>query len=98
MELNEQIAQGDHAKRLLEDPLLQAAMADIREAVIEQWVSLGVENDVQAKELKRLLWAADQFKAIFEARIAGATIARQELHMRENTEIKRDAARGRLYA
>jgi hypothetical protein len=98
MELTEQIAQGDHAKRILEDPLVKEALADIKAAIIEQWVSLGVENDAQAKELKRLLWAADQFAAIFESRVAGATIARQELHMRENMEIKREAAKGRLYA
>lgn len=97
MELTERITQGDHAKRLLEDPLLKEALADIRTAVIDQWCALSIENKAQAEELKRLLWAADQFTATFEARIAGATIARQELHMRENMEIKREAAKGRLY-
>lgn len=98
MELTEQIALGEHAKRILDDELVQAALADIRAAVIEQWASLPIENKAQAEELKRLLWAADQFAAIFESRVAGATIARQELHMRENMEIKREAAKGKLYA
>lgn len=98
MELTEQIALGEHAKRILDDTLVQAALADIRTAVIEQWASLPIENKAQADELKRLLWAADQFTAIFESRVAGATIARQELHMRENMEIKREAAKERLYA
>lgn len=98
MTSEEQIARGEHAKRILDDKLVQEALAEIEAAVVDQWKSLGVENKAQAEELKRLLWAGQQFVAIFEAHVAGATIARQELHMRENNQIKRDAAMERLYA
>lgn len=94
----EQIARGEHAKRILEDDLVKQALADITAAVTEQWAALPIENESQARELKRLLWAGQQFTAIFEGLIAGAAISRQELLMRENIETKRDAAKGRLYA
>jgi hypothetical protein len=96
MSPEEQIARGDHAKRLLDDPLLQEAMGQVRQAIIDSWASLGVENKAQAEELKRLLWAANQFKAVFESLVAGATIIRSELLLDVNMETKRDAALRRI--
>jgi hypothetical protein len=93
----EHIQRGEHAKRILDDELVQFAMAEIRKTVVDQWAALGVENKAQAEELKRLLWASQQFEAIFVSLVAGATVARNELLLRENMEIKRDAAKGRLY-
>lgn len=96
MSPEEEIQRGEHAKRILDDELVKMALGEIEQAVIDQWRVLGVENKTQAEELKRLLWASQQFRAIFESLIAGATVARSELLMRENMEIKRDAAKGRL--
>lgn len=93
----EAIQRGDHAKRILDDELVKESLAEIELAVVDQWRALGVENKPQAEELKRLLWASQQFRAIFESLVAGATVARNELLLRENMEIKRDAAKGRLY-
>jgi len=97
MSHQDDISRGDHAKRILEDDLVQSALHEIEAAVIDQWRTLGVENKAQAEELKRLLWASQQFRTIFEAMIAGATMSKQELLMKENFEIKRDAAKGKLY-
>lgn len=96
MSPEEEIQRGEHAKRILDDDLVKMALDEIEQAVIAQWRALGVENKTQAEELKRLLWASQQFRAIFESLIAGATVARSELLMRENMEIKRDAAKGKL--
>lgn len=92
----EHIARGEHAKRLLDDTLLKEALAEIKQAVIEQWAALSVQNKEQAEELKRLLWAAKQFEAIFVAHVGGATIARSELLLETNMQIKAEAAQRRI--
>ena len=96
MDAAEQIARGEHAKRLLNDPLFQEAMRETRQAVIDQWVALGVENKAQAEELKRLLWAANQFEAVFVSLMGGATIARGELLSAESMQTKAEATQRRI--
>lgn len=92
----EQIQRADHAKRLLEDPLLIEALADIEAAIIGQWCDLSVTDKTTAEDLKRLLWAAKQFKAIFEVTIGGGAVARNEL-LADATKQRADAARKRMY-
>ncbi len=92
----QQIARGEHAKRLLDDPLLQEAMRETRKAVTDAWAALPVENKAQAEELKRLLWAANQFEAIFIAHVGGAQIMRSELLLDTNMQIKAEAAQRRI--
>lgn len=98
MDHQEAINRATRAKLILEDDLVKEAFAELESAVIDQWKALGVENKAQAEELKRLLWASQQFKTIFETLIAGGTIAQNELLMRENMEIKREAAMERIRA
>lgn len=93
----EAIQAADAARMVLDNPLISRALADIEQAVIEQWAALGVENKAQAEELKRLLWAAKQFRSIFEVTIAGGTVARNELLNASTMEIRRDAALRRIY-
>lgn len=92
----QQIARGEHAQRLLDDPLLQEALAETRRAVMDAWAALPVENKAQAEELKRLLWAANQFEAIFIAHVGGAQIMRSELLLDTNMQIKAEAAQRRI--
>ena len=97
MSHEDNIRRGEHAKRVLEDELVKEALAETRTAITEQWMALSVTDKAQAEELKRLLWASQQFENIFTSLIAGAEISKQELLMQSNMEIKRDAAKGRLY-
>jgi len=92
----EEITRGEHAKRLLEDPLFKEAMDLVKQVVIDQWVALGVENKAQAEELKRLLWAANQFEAVFVSLMGGATIARDQLLSAESMETKAEAVQRRI--
>ncbi|MEW6022850.1 MAG: hypothetical protein AB1807_11990 [Pseudomonadota bacterium] len=92
----EQIARGEHAKRLLDDPLLKEALAEIKQAIVESWAALPVENTAQAEKLKHLLWATKQFEAIFVAQVGGATIARSELLLDTNMQIKAEAVTRRF--
>jgi hypothetical protein len=94
----QQIARGEHAKRLLDDPLFQEAMRETRQAVIDAWAALPVENKAQAEELKRLLWAANQFEAVFVSFAGGATILRAELLSRESMQTKAEAVQRRINA
>ncbi len=92
----QQIARGEHAKRLLDDPLFKEAMRETRQAVIDAWAALPVENKVQAEELKRLLWAANQFEAVFTSLVGGAQIMQSELLLTENMQIKAEATQRRI--
>jgi hypothetical protein len=92
----EEITRGEHAKRLLEDPLFKESMDLVKQVVIDQWVALGVENKAQAEELKRLLWAANQFEAVFVSLMGGATIARGQLLSAEGMQTKAEAVQRRI--
>ena len=94
----EHIARGEHAKRLLDDPLLKEALVEMKQAVMEGWAALPVENTAQAEKLKHLLWATKQFEAFFVAQVGGATIARSELLQDTNMQIKAEAVQRRMNA
>jgi hypothetical protein len=96
MSLQDQINAGDRAKLLLDDPDIKGALAEIKQTIMESWASLSVENKAQAEELKRLLWAANQFESIFTVTIAGGHFAKNEL-LADNAQIRADAARNRLH-
>lgn len=87
----------DAARLVLENPLVAKALGDIEQAVIDQWVALGVENRAQAEELKRLLWAAKQFRAVFEVTIAGGSVAKNELLNADHMQARHEAMRARIY-
>ena len=93
----EQIARADHAKLLYSDPMIQEALAEMKAAIVGQWADLGVENKAQAEELKRLLWAAQQFESIFTVTISGGAVARNELANASTMNIRAEAARKRMY-
>jgi len=93
---DEQIARGEHAKRLLNDPLLKEALAEIKQAIVDSWAALPVENTAQAEKLKHLLWASKQFESVFIAHVGGATIARNELLLDTNMQIKAEATQRRI--
>ena len=92
----DEITRAEQAKRILTDELFQASFDEVETAIIGQWCDLGVENKAQAEELKRLLWAAKQFRAVFESTIAGAQVAKNELLSAESMQIKREAALERV--
>lgn len=96
MSRTEDISRAEHAKRILGDELVKSALADIEATIVAQWADLSVENKAQAEELKRLLWAAKQFKAIFEVTIAGGAVARNELLNAETMQIRQEAALERV--
>ena len=87
----------DAARMVLENPLVAQALDTVEQTIVDQWIALGVENRTQAEELKRLLWAAKQFRSIFEVTIAGGTVAKNELLNAETMQVRQEAARRRIY-
>ena len=94
---DEAIRRGERARLILEDTLVQEAFAAVEQTIIGQWAELSIENKAQAEELKRLLWAAKQFKSIFEVTIAGSAVAKNELLNDSTMHIRAEAARKRIY-
>jgi len=92
----QQIARGEHAKRLLDDPLFQEAMILVRETLKDAWAALPVTDTAKAEELKRCLWAANQFESIFTSLVGGATILRAELNSLESMQTKAEAVKRRI--
>ena len=91
------IRRGERARLLLDDDLVKDAFAEIEQTITAQWIELSIENKAQAEELKRLMWAAKQFKAIFEVTISGATVAKNELLNDTTMQIRAEAAKRKLY-
>lgn len=97
MTKDEEIRRAERAKLIIEDPLVVEAFSAIEQTIIGSWTELAIENKAQAEELKRLMWAAKQFKSIFEVTIAGGTVAKNELTNDTTMKIRSDAVRARLY-
>lgn len=93
----EQLRIANQAKQILENDLVIDAFKTLEQTVINQWASLSIENKTQAEELKRLLWASQQFKSIFTSLVAGAAVAQNELLLRENVLVKESEAIKRIY-
>lgn len=94
----EQMRMAERARTILDDELVKNALAQLESVVVDQWKDLSVENKAQAEELKRLLWAAQQFKSVFTVLIANGAVAKNELLLRSNVQIKEEAAMRRIYA
>lgn len=94
----EQIRIAQNAKLILENDLVKDAFRELEQTVIDQWSALSVENKAQAEELKRLLWATQQFKSIFTVLVANGSVAREELLLKENMDIKASEAIKRIYS
>ena len=93
----EAVRAAEQAKMVLDNPMVQSALTEIESAVIDQWRSVSVQDKDQAEELKRLLWAAQQFRAIFEVTIGGGVVAKNELLNASTMLIRAEASKRRIY-
>lgn len=96
MDNKEALILAQRAKSILEDELVKNALDAIESSIVGQWKELGIESHGQAQELKRLLWAAQQFRRSFEVLVSGGTIAQNELLLEQNMNIKQEAALERI--
>lgn len=89
--------EADAARMVLENPLVASALANVERAIIDVWASLGVDQLEKAQELKYMLHAAKQFRAVFEVTIAGGDVAKHELLDHNHMQARAEAARRRIY-
>lgn len=84
--LVKQVQDGERARAILEDPMVVAAFDDIEAAIVEQWKELPTDSHEEAIELKRRLWAFNQFRQVFTSKIYSGNMAAKELTLREKAE------------
>lgn len=94
-----EISRGEHAARILSDPLVQEALAQIRDKVRDAFFGLPIDApgvDEQRARLVMLDKMRQQFEGVFAALMGGAEVARQELLMEENVKAKAAAVLERV--
>ena len=70
---------GEKAARLINDPILAEAFAEVRRAIHESWESAPVRDHEGAHELKLMLRLVSDVQAVIERAIADGKLAAAEL-------------------
>ena len=78
-ELRRDIQQGDHAKRILDDPLIKEAIDGMRTTVFHNIQTSHYSKVEEREDLYKMLRAIDQFEKEFKRRIQGGTKAKSLL-------------------
>lgn len=88
MELRKQIADGERARQLLKDPMIVAALDDLRETVYTNIRTSSFKQKEEREYLYLQLKAIDEFERKFKFRIQNGKLAESRL-----TELKRKIQR-----
>lgn len=73
------IRRGEHARRILEDEMVQGAMSAVKEAIREQMFDLPIGASREREMLALMDKARQQFEGWFAAALQGEHIAKLEL-------------------
>lgn len=73
------LARGEHARRILEDPMVAAALAAVKATIREQMFDLPIEATKSREFIAMMDKARQQFEQYFEQALAGEKIATIEL-------------------
>lgn len=84
MNLEEQLAAGSRAQRLLDDPILSKAFDDVRLAIIEKWESAPLRDREGAHELRLMLKLLADVKGSLELAVMNGKLAADELRIRND--------------
>ena len=87
----EQMARGDRAKVLLEDPMIATALADMRATLRTAWESSPARDVEGREELYRYMRTIENFESCLRRHMETGEIARH--HMRVEEERKSIMAR-----
>lgn len=83
------VDRAEHAQRLLNDELLQAALSAIKADVVQMWIDCPA-RDTQGKEaLWQLAKTADKFTAILQGHIETGKVSRDKLKRFEESPLRR---------
>lgn len=84
---------GQHAKRLLDDPVLSLALERIERRLTDTWRNTAVGDDAGREAAYRLHWAVQQLKTELNAILGNGRILDAE-HSRREAERDRRARLG----
>jgi hypothetical protein len=87
------MARGEHAKRILEDELVQGALSTIKAQVRDLVFELPLEATDKRQFLVLMDKAREQFERVFTLLISGAEVSKYELDAEANTQARLDAIR-----
>jgi len=94
---DEAIAKGQHAERILTDPLVVEALTAIKNNVQSLFFELD-GNAAKEREFLHLMdRARQQFELVFRLHISGLEVAKAELMQREHAQARLEAARNRRF-
>lgn len=92
-----EIHRGEQARRLLQDELMQEVLEHLKTSIREQMFELPVEAREQREMLFLMDRARAQFERAFQALMMGADMAKNELLAEEQTKVKLEAIKERIY-
>jgi hypothetical protein len=82
LSLEAQVVNGSRAQRLLEDPVLTKAFADVRAGIIERWENTPLRDTTGAHELKLMLKLLNDVRGNLELAITDGKLAAEDLRTR----------------
>lgn len=91
-----EIARGEHARRILEDELVQEVLEHLKSTIRNAVFELPVEAKEQREALFLMDRAREQFVSVFAALIQGAEVSKYELLAEENVKAKLEAIKEKV--
>lgn len=87
MSLEKDIERGNHAARLINDPLLQEAFQTVRNAIHEQWEASPLRDVEGQVALRSMLNQLRDVQAVLEVALSDGKAAVEELNRRNRKVI-----------
>lgn len=95
-QLRSDVARAEHAQRILGDDLVQAALTDMKAAIIGAWEQSPV-RDVEGREhLHRYLKVIGQFEAAFRAHLETGQLAAAAIRAEEEQKTLMERIKERV--
>jgi hypothetical protein len=81
----DEIARGQHAQRLLDDPMMTEVLAAMRDEQIAAWLGSGVEQDTERESIWKFVKMIDRIKLHLEGiRDSGKVVAANAERQRQD--------------
>lgn len=90
------LARAQRAKLILEDPLMVAALADIKARLREQWEASPARDKEGREEIYRFMRVANSFETALKAHIETGEIAAHQLRAEEEQQTLMERLRDKL--
>lgn len=84
MEIEQRLYNGDRAREVLENEAFAAAMADIKQEVIEQWQNSPARDQEGREKLWQLLKLADKLEATLRTSLETGKLAKLDLQHKQS--------------